>query len=130
MLSAWIAYAGGNFPDAIRLAGAAADREDAVDKHPVTPGEVLPARELYADLLQATGNPAEALQNYRALLKRSPNRFNALLGAAQSAMAAGDRDTALRYYAALTAIAPEGSSKRAGLAEARALLGQVASREP
>lgn len=130
MIAAWIAVANGNSADAIRLASAAADREDTVDKHPVTPGEVLPARELYADLLMEAGEPAEALQNYRVVLKGSPNRFNALLGAAQSALAVGDRDTALRYYAEVVAVAPEGSSSRTGLAEARDMLGQVAVRRP
>ena len=57
----------------------------AVDKHPVTPGEVLPARELYADMLLESDRIEEALRQYQAVLVGSPNRLNALLGAANSA---------------------------------------------
>ena len=65
-LMSWILLSDGNEEDALHMAAAAADREDAVDKHPVTPGEVLPARELYADMLFETKNYAESLEQYGA----------------------------------------------------------------
>ena len=86
----WILLAEGQEAMALALAGSAADREDAVDKHPVTPGEVLPARELYADMLLETGHFQSSLEQYQVVLKRSPNRLNALLGAAKAAAGTGD----------------------------------------
>ncbi len=86
----WILLAEEKGDEALRLASAAAEREDAVDKHPVTPGEVLPARELYADMLSEIGNHAEALEQYRVVLESSPNRLNALWGASRAAAKLGD----------------------------------------
>ena len=102
-----------------RLAAAAADREDAVDKHPVTPGEVLPARELYADMLLELGRNAEALTQYQLVLAGSPNRTNALLGAARAASEHGDVAAARGYYSTAVAQTSSGDPSRAGLEEAR-----------
>ena len=79
-VGSWILFGDGEIDHALALASVAADREDEVDKHPVTPGEVLPARELYADMLLESGNHAESLRQYQAVLTVSPNRLNALLG--------------------------------------------------
>ena len=114
-VSSWIALAEGRTARALALAAAAANREDAVDKHPVTPGEVLPARELYADMLFETGSYAEALAQYRSVLRISPNRLNALVGAANSATRIGEAELAGRFRAAIRAQAMEGSPRRAGL---------------
>ncbi len=118
MLAAWIAHAEGDPEAALRLALAAADREDAVDKHPVTPGEVLPARELYADLLLELGRHHDALTQYRALLASSPNRYNAVLGAARAAELAGNADAAGGYFRLLTRIADADKPERDSLIEA------------
>lgn len=96
---AWILQAEGDTAAALAAASAAADREDAVDKHPVTPGEVLPARELYADLLLETGASDRALGEYERVLRNAPNRLNALLGAAAAAAAVGDVEREARYRA-------------------------------
>lgn len=96
-LTSWILLAEGENEQALQLAAVAADREDAVDKHPVTPGEVLPARELYADMLFETGDLTGALLQYRAVLRGSPNRLNALIGAANSASRSGDVALAAQY---------------------------------
>jgi hypothetical protein len=72
--SAWVSLAAGDTVEALRQAAAAADLDDAVEKHPVTPGAVLPARELYGDLLAQTGRPAEARAAYHATLARQPGR--------------------------------------------------------
>src|SRR6266508_2715069 len=75
--------------------------EDRTGKHPVTPGSVLPARELLADMLRETGRPAEALAEYEASLRQAPNRWNGLFGAARSAELAGDSGKARQFYAKL-----------------------------
>ncbi len=87
IVTSWVLLSDGETQGALNLAQQVADQEDAVDKHPVTPGEVLPARELYADMLNETGNFEEALAQYRTVLKSSPNRLNALIGAARAARA-------------------------------------------
>jgi len=99
--AAWVAYSEGHRSEAVDLARTAADLEDRVGKHPVTPGGVLPARELLADLLREMGQADEALQQYEASLSVAPNRFNGLYGAAQSAEASGDSRKATQYYAML-----------------------------
>jgi tetratricopeptide (TPR) repeat protein len=80
----WLAHAEGRNEDALRLLKEAVDLEAATDKHPVTPGPVVPARELHADLLMELGRPAEALAEYEASLKIAPNRRYALAGATRA----------------------------------------------
>jgi hypothetical protein len=121
-VASWIALAEGDPDAALKLAKDAADREDAVDKHPVTPGEVLPARELYADMLLQLGMHDPALEQYQIVLDASPNRTNALLGAARAAAAAGEGAAAARYYRTVAEQTVTGASGRAGVAEARAYI--------
>jgi hypothetical protein len=52
-----------------------------MDKNPVTPGAVLPARELLADMLVLNGNYSEALTAYNESLVINPNRLNSITGA-------------------------------------------------
>ncbi len=81
---AWIALLRGDTTGALREARAAAEAEDITEKHPVTPGPVLPARELYADMLLQVGRPREAAAEYRATLGRQPNRLRARHGLEQA----------------------------------------------
>jgi tetratricopeptide (TPR) repeat protein len=76
----------------------AADMEDSTAKHPVTPCEVLPARELYADMLQQLHRDREALQEFETVLSKNPNRFNSLYGAGSSAEKIGDNKKAIVYF--------------------------------
>ncbi len=99
--AAWVALAEGKKEEALASARAAADLEDRTGKHPVTPGSVLPARELLAEMLRETGRPAEALAEYEASLRQAPNRWNGLFGAARSAELAGDAGKARQFYAKL-----------------------------
>ena len=115
MLNAWIMFAEGDVEEALRLAQAAADREDGVDKNPVTPGEVLPARELYADMLFESGKHAWSLEQYRTVLTGSPNRLNALLGAANAASHVGQTQLAEKYHAMARAQTASGNHQREGL---------------
>ena len=68
----------------------AADREDASEKHAVTPGPLLPAREVLATALLERGDSAGALREFEAVLKKEPNRLRATAGAAIAAERAGD----------------------------------------
>ncbi len=81
-VEAWALLADGDTAGALRMAGAAADAEDVLNKHPVTPAEVVPARELLADMLVQLGRPADAAAAYRAVLRLEPNRRRARAGLA------------------------------------------------
>jgi len=76
----------------------AADMEDKTEKHPVTPGEVLPAKELLGDLLMQMKRPADALTMYEASLKKHPNRFNSLYGAAIAADRSRRKELSKNYF--------------------------------
>ncbi len=118
---AWIAFMKNKKTGALQLMRSAADMEDSTSKHPVTPGEVLPARELYADMLFQTGQYKTALQQYEVVLQKSPNRFNSLFGAGVAAEKLGDRRKAGLYYRQLVAVAST-NSKRVELGVARSIL--------
>jgi tetratricopeptide (TPR) repeat protein len=117
--AAWTARAEAKNEEAVRLMRAAADLEASTDKSPVTPGAVLPARELLGDLLLELKQPAEALKQYEASLRDAPNRFNSLYGAAQSAELTGDRAKAAEYYQRLIAVCPQAEGERAELKRAK-----------
>jgi tetratricopeptide (TPR) repeat protein len=117
-VSAWVAQAEGRQDEALRLAREAADTEERVEKHPVTPGPLIPARELLGDILMVRKQPAEALAAYEATLKREPNRTRTLLGAARAAAAAGRNDAARTYYRNVIDVM-DPKSMRPELAEAR-----------
>ncbi len=119
---ALVAWAEGNKADGIRLLRVAADHEDAIDKHPVTPGALLPVREMLADLLLEDGAAAEALKEYETVLKTAPRRFNATAGAAKAADKAGVKATARAYAMQLREIADKSETSRPELAWARAYL--------
>lgn len=112
-IEAWILKSEGNSEQALASASAAADLEDSVDKHPVTPGEVLPARELYADMLLEMSEPSRALREYAKILKSSPNRLNALVGAAKAADNAGLPELAASFREVVSNQVQNGSGPRA-----------------
>lgn len=117
--SALATWAEGKKDEGLRLLRAAAEREDAIDKHPVTPGALLPIREILADLLLERGAAAEAQKEYEAVLKTAPRRFRATAGAAMAADRAGDAVNARAWTLQLLEIAKDGSPKRPELAWAR-----------
>jgi tetratricopeptide (TPR) repeat protein len=118
---AWVALSEGNRESALERAREAAELEESVEKHPVTPGPLLPARELLGDLLLELEQPAQALAAYEKTLEREPRRARALFGAARAAEEAGDRERARRYYAELIEVlAP--TSARGELEVARRFL--------
>ena len=117
--AAWLARAERNNTEALRLMRSAADLEDSTDKHPVTPGPVLPARELLGDLLLELDRPAVALKEYEASLRESPNRLNGLYGAARAAERAGYRARAVAYYKRLTSLCSKGEGERVEIKHAK-----------
>jgi tetratricopeptide (TPR) repeat protein len=121
---AWILFQSGDTAGAIVLAAIAADTEEVTDKHPVTPGELLPARELQADMLLAVGRYAEALAAYRATLAREPGRARSLFGAARAAHLAGDRRGASEGYGEYVKAMKRSDRARPELSIARAFLRQ------
>src|SRR5437867_2971756 len=122
--SAWMARAEGKQDEALALLRAAADREGATEKHPVTPGPLAPARELLAEMLLEAGEPGQALQEFEASMRVEPNRFRGLAGAARAANLAGDRTKARSYYSELLALGEKADAERPELREARAFLGK------
>jgi tetratricopeptide (TPR) repeat protein len=119
-VAGWIARAENKNDEALDLMRKAADREDATEKHPVTPGALAPAREMLAELLLEVGQPAKALAEYEASQKIDPNRFHGLAGAARAAEAAGDRTKAKTYYDQLIALAKNADTERPEIVKARA----------
>jgi tetratricopeptide (TPR) repeat protein len=94
---AWLAYSQGDEEGGLAVMQQAAELENSTDKHPITPGELLPANELYGDMLLESGQAESALAAYRSSLERSPNRFNSLFGAAAAAEELEDLETAVAY---------------------------------
>ena len=118
----WIALAQKNNDDALKFMRAAADLEDKNEKHIVTPGRILPARELLGDMLMQLGQPALALKEYEMSQEREPNRFRGLYGAALAAEGAGDRAKAKRYYARVDELTKGASTSRPEMTKVRASL--------
>lgn len=103
-VAAWMLQASGKPGEAAKAMAAAADLEESMDKSPVTPGPVIPAREMLAQMLRDQSRPSEALAEYEAILKVAPNRFNALWGAASSAELAGNTRAAASYFRQLAEV--------------------------
>src|SRR6185295_4677312 len=102
--AAWLAHAEGNNDEALAQMRSAAELEDSTDKHPVTPGSVLPAREQLGDLLVELARPKDAITEYESSLRSAPARFNSYAGLANAAERAGDQDQARTYRDKLTAL--------------------------
>ena len=120
--AAWVARAEGRNDVAMQLAREGAELEESVEKHPVTPGPLLPARELQGDLLAELGRPADALAAYEQTLTREPRRARALFGAARSAELAKRDAQAKRYYAELLEQMKEADASRPEASAARKFL--------
>jgi tetratricopeptide (TPR) repeat protein len=119
---AWILFKEGKTGEAVKLMKVAANMESNTQKHSVTPGEVLPAGELLADMLLAANQSAEALEAYELDLKDHPNRFNGLYGAGLAAERSGNPGRASVFYRQLITIAGSANSNRAELNAAKLFL--------
>jgi tetratricopeptide (TPR) repeat protein len=114
-VAAWARMAEGERQDALLQIESAAKLEDGTEKSAVTPGPLAPARELYGDMLLAANQPAAALEQFEATLKKEPGRFRALYGAGRAAKLAGNQDVSRRYFQELLKICEPGD--RPGRAE-------------
>ena len=103
---------------------AAADREDASEKHVVTPGRLLPARELLAYAILESGDGKVALREFQRVLERDPNRLRAFAGAARAAEAAGDRVEASRYASLLVDLTAGADTALGEVAYAKRMIGK------
>ncbi|MGH9379939.1 MAG: hypothetical protein ACRD2Z_04935 [Thermoanaerobaculia bacterium] len=108
---AWLLDAQGRKEEGLEQMQRATELEAGTDKHPVTPGEVLPATELLGEMLLAADRPDEALAAYERALTRSPNRLNGLYGAGRAAEQVGDAEKAKRYYTALVELTEPADSE-------------------
>src|SRR5712692_1144882 len=120
--AAWLAHAKGKQEEALRLMRSAADLEDTTEKNPVTPGAIVPARELLGDLLLELREPQQALKEFESSLLVSPNRFNGLYGAARAVELSGDREKARALYAKLKTLGERSDGARPALQAAKAFL--------
>jgi hypothetical protein len=125
--AAWLAHVERNDDDALRLMRAAADLDDATEKHPVTPGAILPAREQLGELLLELKQPSAALLEFETSLGQAPNRFNGIYGAARAARLASDPKKARTYYGKLLALCRQADIIRPEIEEAKAVLAGVTS---
>ena len=119
---AWIQFANGKTTEALNLMKLAVDMEDGTEKHPVTPGEVLPARELLGDMLLQVKQYENALLAYEAVLQKCPNRFNSLYGAGLAAEKSGQKQKAVFYFKQLLTITDAVNSDRPELVDTRKFL--------
>jgi Tetratricopeptide repeat len=122
--SAWALRAEGKNDEALAAMRAAADHEDQTEKHAVTPGPIMPARELLGDLLMELGRPADALPQYEASIAKEPNRFRGLYGAGLAAESAGDQARARAHFEKLAVLCAQSDGTRPELVHARQVLAQ------
>jgi len=120
--SAWVTAGEGKKKEALEILRRAADAEDILGKHPVSPGAFIPIREQLGSLLLESGQPKEAQQEFIAALKIYPGRFRGLYGAAQAAEKAGDKKSAGLYYTKLAAQTSKADDSRDELNHVREFL--------
>ncbi|WP_157986080.1 hypothetical protein [Teichococcus vastitatis] len=120
----WVAFAQGRQDAALALLQEATLRERRTDKHPITPGPLMPAGEQLAEVLMLMERHAEAQREFLAVQETEPRRFRAVYGAARAAELAGDRDMARKQYLALLDIAGRPDAPKPELEQARTFLAQ------
>ncbi len=123
VVSGLTAYVEGKQPEGIEILRKAAEREDATEKHVVTPGPLVPAREVLAQALLASGRSMEAVGEFEKVLAKEPNRYRALSGVAQAAERAGDAEKAAFHSARLVEMTKNADSSLVEVAQAKRLLG-------
>jgi hypothetical protein len=103
-VSAWSALAAGKKEEALRQMKLAATMEDGTEKSAVTPGPLSPARELLGEMLLEMNEPAKALIQFEATLKKEPRRLRSLYGAAHAAQLSGSSDLSQKYFGELLTV--------------------------
>ena len=107
-VEAWHAFARGARADALTAMRATADLEATTEKNAITPGPILPARELLGEMLLASGDARGAYKEFEATLLTEPRRYRAVAGAMRSAKAAGDAAGSNRYATQLAQLTEHG----------------------
>ena len=118
-VEAWLNLRKNNVAEAVKLMQEAAELEQQTSKHPVTPGDVLPAQELLGDMYLELKKPKEALAAYEKNLKDRPRRFNGIYGAAIAAKQSGNSEKAKQYFNQLIGLTKDTNSKRPEIIEAK-----------
>ena len=121
-IKGWIEYSKGNSEKAIEYMKIASDLESKTSKAAVTPGEIIPADELLADLYLALNRPREALESYKINLKGHPFRFNGIYGAAKAAQKLNNTQLAAYYFNQLVELSSDTNSLRPEVSEAKDFL--------
>jgi tetratricopeptide (TPR) repeat protein len=114
----------GNRSQCIQTVAAAAEREDRTEKHVITPGRLVPAREVLAYVKLEAGDAAGALGDFEKSLEHDPNRLRTFSGAARAAQLAGNQKKAAEYATRLVELTKDADSQLAEVAHARQLLGR------
>src|SRR5262249_34921824 len=122
---AWAMDAAGKHDDALNALSAAADAEDRTEKHPVTPGPLVPARELYGAMLLAQGKASDALVAFEATLKKERRRLGAATGAKKSAEKTSDAAKARQYYAEVAELTAAADPNRSEAKDAQSFLAKA-----
>jgi tetratricopeptide (TPR) repeat protein len=124
-VGAWAALADGKKKEGLRQMKSAAELEDGTDKSALTPGPLAPARELLGEMFLQMNEPARALEQFEATLKKEPKRFRALYGAARAAQLSGSREASLRYFRELLRVCQHADNPgRAEILEAKTVVSQ------
>ena len=118
-IKGWIEYSKGNSEKAIEYMKLASKLESETSKAAVTPGEIIPADELLADLYLALNKPVKALEMYKLNLEGHPFRFNGLYGAAKAAKKLNDTKLAVYYFDQLVKLTLGTNSSRPEISEAK-----------
>ncbi len=84
-VTAWSAQAANKPDQAVAILRGAADDEDGIEKLPVTPGPIIPAREQLGELFIERGDLDSASKAFETALVNAPGRRGAMRGAAQAA---------------------------------------------
>lgn len=121
-IKAWLLFEKGKVEEALTLMNETVTTEENTAKHPVTPGEVIPAQELLGEMYLEAGQPVQALKVLELNLTNRPNRFNGLYLAAQAAIKAENPEKATTYFETLLSMTEASKSNRPELAIAKAYL--------
>lgn len=119
---AWLSFRKNDQKNGLSLMQEAVEIERNTSKHPVTPGDVLPAIELLGDMFLEMGRNEEALAAYEENLKDRPYRFNGIYGAAIAAKQSGNQEKTLYYYRQLIELTKDSNSIRPEIEEARVFI--------
>ena len=118
---AWLRFEQGAKDEALALMRRAGELEAATDKNGISPGYVLPARELLGDMLLELENNEEALAAYEATLAHSPGRLNSLYGMGLALEGMGETDRAAGVYEQIIAMTAEAGNARPWLSYVKAV---------